>query len=169
MSIALEAATHPGRRGHTRTNRRSPSVTGKPPHRIALVFVIAALLLTLGPAVTASAGNGHPGGGGKGSSSLSLVLMDGATEAHHYGRVTFDVSTTETDRPFVGLRCWQGSNWVYDGYVGYFPDYRFDPWFTLDSPYWAPGVAASCTARLFYHDRRGREKVLAQTSFSVAP
>ena len=98
----------------------------------------------------------------RGSSSFSLVLMDGATQAAHNGRVTFNVSTTATDRPFVGLRCWQGTNWVYDGYVGYFPGAMFDPWFTLDSPYWADGAPASCTARLFYYDRRGNQNVLTQ-------
>lgn len=57
---------------------------------------------------------------GSSTSSLSLVLMDGATQAAHYGRITFDVSTTATDVPEVGLRCYQGSNWVFDAYVGYF-------------------------------------------------
>jgi hypothetical protein len=134
---------------------------------IALAASIALVLsLTVAPAALADQG-GNQGGGGSSSSSLSLVLMDGATEAHHYGRVTFDVSTTAADRPFVGLRCWQGSNWVYDGYVGYFADYKRNQWFTLDSPYWAPGIPASCTARLFYFNKRGVEKVLATTSFAV--
>jgi hypothetical protein len=136
--------------------------------RIALGLALVLALALVPAAFAANGGNQGGGSGAKSSSSLSLVLMDGATEAHHYGRVTFNVSTTATDRPFVGLRCWQGSNWVYDGYVGYFPDYMFDPWFTLDSPYWTPGAPASCTARLFYFDRRGREKVLAEMSFLVA-
>ena len=94
--------------------------------------------------------------------------MDGATQAAHNGRVTFNVSTTATDRPFVGLRCWQGTNFVYDGYVGYFPGAMFDPWFTLDSESWADGASASCTARLFYYDRRGNQNVLMQQSFPVS-
>ncbi len=139
--------------------------------RIALIAAVAAL--SLAPAALAGkpGGGGKPGagGGGGGSSSFSLVLMDGATQAAHDGRVTFNVSTTATDRPFVGLRCWQGTNFVYDGYVGYFPGAMFDPWFTLDSPYWADGVQTSCTARLFYYDRRGNQNVLLEQSFPVAP
>ena len=133
-----------------------------PVSRFALAALTGLAVLALVPA--ASAGKPAAGGGG----TLRLVLMDGATQAAHDGRVTFEVSTTATDRPFVGLRCWQGSNWVSDGYVGYFPGAMFDPWFTLDSPYWADGVAASCTARLFYYDRRGNQKVLATMSFPVA-
>jgi hypothetical protein len=139
--------------------------------RIALIAAVAALAIA--PAALAGKGGGGKpgggGGGGGGSSSFSLVLMDGATQAAHNGRITFNVSTTATDRPFVGLRCWQGTNFVYDGYVGYFPGALFDPWFTLDSPYWADGVQASCTARLFYYDRRGNQNVLLEQSFPVAP
>ena len=94
--------------------------------------------------------------------------MDGATQAAHNGRITFNVSTTATDTPMVGVRCYQGSDFVMDGYVGYFPSYMFNPWFVLDSGYWADGVAATCNARLFYYDRRGREIVLATKSFPVA-
>jgi len=137
-------------------------VSIKPPHRIALVAAIAALVLV--PAALA----GKPGGSG-GTSSFSLVLMDGATQPTHYGRITFNVSTTATATPSVGLRCYQGANFVYDSYVGYFPAYMFDQWFTLRSNYWVDGVPATCNARLFYNDRRGRENVLATMSFTVAP
>jgi hypothetical protein len=132
-----------------------------------IVLAMATILgtVTTGAAVAGKGGNGHHGAGG----TLSLVLLDGATQAQHGGRITFDVSTTATDRPFVGLRCYQGSNFVLDGYVGFFPTYMFDPWLTLDSPYWADGVAASCTARLFYFDNRGGENVLATIVFDVAP
>jgi hypothetical protein len=139
-------------------------VRKRPPFlSFALIPVIVALVLALVPTAFA----GKPGGGG--SSSLSLVLMDGATQAAHNGRITFNVSTTATDRPFVGLRCWQGTTWIYDAYVGYFPDAMFDPWFTLGSASWADGIAANCTARLFYYDRRGNQKLLTTMSFPVAP
>jgi hypothetical protein len=95
--------------------------------------------------------------------------MDGATQPAHYGRITFDVETTATDVPEVGLRCYQGSNFVFDAYVGYHENYLFDPWFTLQSNYWVDGLAATCNARLFYWDRRGREVLLKTMSFSVAP
>jgi len=135
--------------------------------RIAPVAIVAlALALALAPAALAGKNGGKPSGSG--SSSLSLVLMDGATQAAHYGRITFDVKTTAT-KPQVGLRCYQGSSFVYDGYVGYWPEYMFDPWFTLQSNYWVDGVWATCYARLFYNDRRGNQIVLATTSFPVAP
>ena len=93
--------------------------------RIALIAAVAALALAPTALAGTGGGGGKPPGGGRagggGSSSFSLVLMDGATQAAHNGRITFNVSTTATDRPFVGLRCWQGTNFVYDGYVGYFP------------------------------------------------
>ena len=138
--------------------------------RIAHAALVALVLaLVLAPLALAGRGGGGGGGGGGGSSSFSLVLMDGATQAAHNGRITFDVSTTETNVPEVGLRCYQDSTWVFDAYVGYFPEYLFDQWFTLDSNSWADGVPATCNARLFYRDRRGREVVLRTMSFPVAP
>jgi hypothetical protein len=141
--------------------------------KIALSIAIGALVLTMVPVAFAGkgGGGGKPGGGGSttGGGTLSLKLMDGATEASHYGRITFDVSTTATATPQVGLRCYQGSSWVYDAYVGYFAGYMFDPWFTLKSNYWVDGVPATCNARLFYNDSRGRENVLKTMTFTVAP
>jgi hypothetical protein len=95
--------------------------------------------------------------------------MDGAdTTANYRERVAFNV-TGSTDRPFVGLRCYQGGIFVLDGYTGYFPTYAYEPWITLGSPYWDPAVAADCTARLFYYNGRGDQIVLATTSFAVQP
>jgi len=120
----------------------------------------------------AAPGNGK-GGGGKGSrdpGSMTLVVLDGASQPTHGGRVSFDVSTTATDRPFVGLRCWQATTWIYDAYVGYFDDWMYDrDWFVLDSPTWSSGIQAACTARLFYYDKRGRQKVMATNDFAVSP
>lgn len=136
---------------------------------VASASLVTVLILGL-TAGSVFAGKGGPGGGGTTSSStLALVVMDDATDARHGGRVTFDVSTSASDRPFVGLRCWQGANWVYDGYVGYFPTAMFDPWFVLGSPYWVADVDASCTARLFYYDKRGNQKVLTTLVFAVGP
>lgn len=142
----------------------------RPKIAILPALTIALVALALAPAAGLAVKGGNGGGGKPSSSSMTLVLMDGATEARHMGRVTFEVSTTATDRPYVGLRCWQGAAWVYDGYVGYFPEYMFEEdWFTLDSPYWTAGVPATCTARLFYFDRRGNERLLATLDFPVAP
>jgi hypothetical protein len=137
--------------------------------RIAQAAPFLALVIACAVAPFALAKGGGKPGGGAGSSSFSLVVMDGASQPAHNGRITFNVSTTATKVPEVGLRCYQGANWIFDAYVGYFPGYMFDPWFTLDSNYWANGVEATCNARLFYWDRRGREVVLGTMSFPVAP
>jgi hypothetical protein len=136
---------------------------------VPLALSLAVLAFALVPTAGLAAKGGNGGGGKPSDASLSLVLLDGATEARHLGRVTFEVSTSATDRPYVGVRCWQGPAWVYDGYVGYFEEYMFEEdWFTLDSPYWTAGVDATCTARLFHYDRRGNQKVLATLDFPVA-
>jgi hypothetical protein len=140
-------------------------------HRLALLGLALVLVLAVVPVATA--GKAKPGGGGSGgtsTSTVSLVPLDSTDSQAHYGqRVTFAVSTSATDRPFVGLRCWQGTTWVYDGYIGFFPTYIGDPYLTLGGLYWSPSLSASCTARLFYYDSRGNQKVLATTSFTALP
>jgi hypothetical protein len=144
-----------------------------PVARIALTAAFLVLALALVPA--ALAGKGKPGGGGTtggaGTFSGPVMVADNNGDGHpnRLDSITFNVSTTATTKPQVGLRCYQGSNWIYDGYVGYFPGYMFSPWFTLDSGYWEAGVPATCNARLFYNDQRGRQIVLATMSFGVAP
>jgi hypothetical protein len=133
---------------------------------LAPVYAPADFLAGTGEAA-AGKGGGKPSGGG---GTLSLVMLDGGdNSANHGERASFNVSTTATDRPFVGVRCYQGANFVLDGYTGYFPTYMFDPWVTLDSLYWADGVDANCTARLFHYDKRGNQKVLATLDFTAAP
>lgn len=128
-------------------------------------------MLTFGlVAGTTLAAKGGNGGGGRQSGTIALVVLDGADgTANHGERVGFDVATTATDRPFVGVRCWQGSQWVLDGYTGYFDSYMFDPWVTLDSPYWTSGAPADCSARLFSYDKRGNQKILATVDFVAQP
>ena len=55
--------------------------------------------------------------------------------------VTFTVSSSAS-QPFVGVRCWQGSAFVFDSYVGYYAGSWFAQDFTLDSMYWDP--ASDC-------------------------
>ena len=142
------------------------------PRRAALssVALAVAALSTVALAAPADAAKG-----GANSSSLDLVVLgsasrtvDSAVAVSRGDEVTFDVKTS-ADLPFVGLRCWQGSDFVYDAYVGYFPGY-YDPTpsFTLSSLVWAEGADASCTARLIEWNRQGRENVLATTTFFVA-
>ena len=136
--------------------------------RIALAAAL--LALAVAPAALAGKGGGKGGAGATGGGTLKLVVLDGPDSlANHRERITFQVSTTATDRPFVGVRCWQGDSWVLDAYVGIFPGYEYDPWITLDSDYWKDGMAATCTARLFYSDRRGNQVVLATLDFPAGP
>lgn len=139
-----------------------------------LLIVLLVSGLVAGNALAAKGGGGGSKGGGKaGSGTIAgpVVVQDanGNGLANAGDQVTFQVTTTASDRPFVGLRCWQGSTWVYDGYVGYFDDYLFDQRFVLGSGYWQSGTEAVCTARLFYYDKRGNQNVLATLDFAVQP
>jgi hypothetical protein len=136
---------------------------------LAEASLIALLVVGL-IAGTAFAGKGGGKGKPSGGGTIGLQMVDGDDNTANYmERAGFVVSTTATDRPFVGLRCYQGSNFVLDGYTGYFDTYMFDPWITLGSPYWDADSSADCTARLFYYDKRGNQKVLATTSFVTHP
>lgn len=134
----------------------------------ASLIVLLAFGLIAGTTLAAAGGKG--GGGKPSGGTIEHYLLDGADSvANHTERVAFNVTTTATDRPFVGVRCWQETAWVLDVYTGYFPTYMFEPWVTLDSSYWTPDQAASCTARLFYYDKRGNQKVLATVDFAALP
>lgn len=146
----------------TRTDARERST-------VRAALIIGAMVVLLAAPTAVFAGKGQGGGGTTSTASLNLVVIDGPEATNHGDRVTFSSNQTVTDRPFVGVRCYQGAAWVLDGYVGVFDDYMFDPWVTLSSEYWAAGVDATCTARLFYFDRRGREKIMATITFAVLP
>ncbi len=105
---------------------------------------------------------------GRSGSTTSLVILDSSDGLAHYGgQVTFNVSTTATDRPWVNLSCYQKGTWVYGSWAGFFPDYRWGQIFTLGpTPSWQGG-AADCTARLVKFSSNGRERTLATTSFHV--
>jgi hypothetical protein len=127
----------------------------------ALIFGVIA-----GTTLAAKGGNGGKPGG---SSSLSLVMVDPAdTQANHGDVVTFDVSTTATDKPYVNLRCYQVGTIVYDYWAGFYDGAWFGQDFTLASAYWQSG-GADCVARLAYWARNGRERTVAQMDFFVAP
>jgi hypothetical protein len=133
---------------------------------ITLVLIWA---LMLGAAGSALAGGN---GGSKGTLKLIVLsdppLTDSSTSAvPHYGdEITFEVSTTATDQPFVNVRCYQGDAFVYDGWAGFFEGARFGQTFTLSSTYWVGGEAG-CNARLVMWGSNGRERTLATTSFYV--
>jgi len=140
--------------------------------------LIALLVVGLmaGSVFAAKGGNGgKPGGGGSttGGGTLTgpVILQNySGNLATSYGDdVTFNVSTTAS-KPQVGLRCYQGANFVYDGYVAFFSSWLSAKYFTLSSSYWNSTLDASCTARLFTYDSRYREQLLATPlTFTVAP
>lgn len=141
--------------------------------RIALAASLAAVLALSG---TAFAGNNRGGGPSKpSSSSISLALPSGAaatsgaaTSGPNYGDVvTFNVSTTETQYPYVNLLCYQNGTLVAEGWAGFFGGALGSGAFGLYSPQWTSG-AADCTASLEMNSH-GRWKELASTSFHVDP
>ena len=129
----------------------------------AVVALVLALMIV--PAALAAKG-GKPAGGGS-TASVNLVVLGSTDGQPHWGQqVTFTVSTTATDRPFVGLQCYQGGARVYSMSAGFFADYPFTKTYTLSSSYWTSG-AADCTATLYYFTSNGRERTLKTMSFRV--
>lgn len=134
-------------------------MTTRTPLRIALFTALAAILVLVPSALA-----GKPGGGT--SSSLSLVMMNGATQAHFGAEVTFNVTTTAT-RPQVNARCYQNGVLVYSEWHGFFEGAWFGQIFTVGpTPSWSGGDA-DCTARIVVYTKRGTESTLATTSFHV--
>lgn len=137
---------------------------------------ITALVLTAGllaVAPTAYAAKPSASGGGKGgkpaggSSSFSLVLLDSTDGVAHWGqRVTFDIQTTQTDKPYVDVACSQAGSVVYRNSAGYYSGYPW-PWnqtMTLSSQAWTGGDA-DCSARLYSVSNSGATTTLATMTF----
>jgi hypothetical protein len=132
--------------------------------------MIVAALVALALATTAFAATG--GGAAKGSSSIDLVLVNtagvtaAATASPSYGDpITFAVSTTATQYPYVNLLCYQNGALVAEGWTGFFEGALGNQTFRLYSPQWTGGEA-DCTAWLDMNSH-GRWKQLASTSFHV--
>jgi len=142
---------------------------------VALALAEASLIALLVVALVAGTALAGKGGGAAGTSSSGSLTPVMVTDANGDGlpnymdSITFDVSSTGTQQLTVGVRCWQGTNFVYDGYVGYYAGAWFARYFTLSSMYWNPALDATCTARLFYYSKRGTERILATNTFAVAP
>jgi len=116
----------------------------------------------------AAKGGGKPAAGSSTNLQWYMVHDLNGNRSPDYGDdISFTFSTT-TAHPEVGLRCYQGYNWVYDGYVLYWDSaWASLPYFTLSSMNWDSALSASCTARLFYYNRRGLEQVLGTQTFTV--
>ena len=129
--------------------------------------------LIAGTALAGGGGNGkgpgQSGGGDKGSFAMVMIDDTNADGLPNYSdTVTFTVATTATDKPYVSLRCYQGSAFVYDGWAGFFAGAWFGQTFTLSSETWLSG-GADCTARLVMWGSNGRERTLAQQAVHVGP
>lgn len=105
--------------------------------------------------------------------TVTSGLTATTTAVPHFGdTVTFDV-TTQEQRPYVNLQCWQDSTLVYAASAGYFsPYYPGDAGFTLSEPLdsfgfgWTSG-GADCTASVW---KLGNgSKRLASMTFTVLP
>ncbi|HET9287995.1 MAG TPA: hypothetical protein VFO26_10580 [Gaiella sp.] len=81
--------------------------------------------------------------------------------------MTFTVSTTATDRPYVSLNCYQNGVWVYSDSAGFFPDYPWSQNFTLATlSTWTSGTG-DCTATLYTTKDGRRSTTLATLGFHV--
>jgi hypothetical protein len=90
-----------------------------------------------------------------------------STSTPHFGdAITFDVSTTATDMPFVNLVCYQNGALVANGTGLFAPADLSVKTFNLTSGLWTGG-AAECTATLGMFTGSDKYKALASTSFHV--
>jgi hypothetical protein len=142
--------------------------------RLAAGCVLAAgMLATTSPAFAAKGGGsgGGKGGGGSSSSTMALVLVSSAYNdgyPHYDDTITWKVSTTATDKPYVSVSCSQNGSVVYTTQAGYYDGYAW-PWtqnMTLASNAWTGG-AADCSARLYSASNSGSTTTLATTTFHV--
>lgn len=155
--------------------RRTRHVLGA----IAEAGLITALTFGLiaGTSLAAKGGNSaHTNGSGghhnNGGGTISIVLLDSTDGLAHFGQqVTFDVSTTATDYPWVTVDCYQSSALVYEQSNGIFPT-SLNEIFTLGpTPAWQGGDA-DCTAYLQNWDEYSKHQRitnLASMTFHVYP
>ena len=138
---------------------------------IAEGSLIALLVVGLmaGSVFAGGKGGGKPSGGGGGGGSLALVMV---TDANSNGlpnwgdQVTFNVSTTATDRPTVRLECYQNGSLVYTFSAGFWAGYPWTTTYGLSSQSWTGG-AANCTASLIYTGNNGRINTVATLNIAV--
>ncbi len=155
---------------HAHRGRRLFGATLEATLIVALTFGLIA-----GTAFAAKGGNGggkggpgKPGGDG-GSSTLAVrmfVYQNADGKPNWNDQVTFDVSTTATDKPWVRLDCYQGGAWVSTSSAGFFATYPWPANFTLSSGGWTGG-AADCTATLYMTTSNGRSKTLTVLGLGV--
>jgi hypothetical protein len=138
--------------------------------------VLGGVALVASLALVPAAFAGKPGSGGGGTTggsggTISLVMVKDANGdglPNVLDKITFAVSTSATDKPWVTVDCTQGGTLVYHAANGIFPT-SLNQVFTLGSNSWTSG-AASCTAYLqnwTSTSKRGGVTNLASMSFNV--
>ena len=134
--------------------------------RIPLLAAVLLAAVILTPTAALAGGKGSHTSSG---ASLQLVLLNSTDGQPHWGQqVTFAISQSSTDKPYVRVDCTQNYATVYSSSAGFFDSYPW-PWqqnFTLSSSYWTGG-AASCTAVLYEYLSKGRTADLASMTFAV--
>jgi hypothetical protein len=118
----------------------------------------------------AAKGGGHDTTttGSGGSLTVKMVADANGNGSPNVGdTISFNVSTTATDKPWVKLNCTQAGSWVYTSSAGFFAAYAWAPNFTLSSTMW-PSGAADCTATLYKVGSNGKISNLATRAFTVS-
>ena len=128
-------------------------------------IVLAGVLLVSLVAVPAAFA-GKPGGATSAAQlALRMVTDQNADGKPNFNdQITFAVSTTATDKPYVNVVCYQGGTYVYGAWVGFYPGAWFGQTFDLSSDLWQGG-AADCVARLVMWTRNGSQKTLGTMAF----
>ncbi len=152
---------------------RTRSVLTHSAQAIAEGSLIALLVVGLmaGTALAGKSTTGKPSGG-SGSSSLGYLVaadQNGDGGLNWGDSVTYSVSTSATEYPYVSTSCVQDGVQVLSGSAGFFPSY---PWpsaqvVPLTTMRWTGG-AADCTARLYSNGGK-RTTTLATIAFHVDP
>jgi hypothetical protein len=154
-------------------------------HVVTAATVAVGLVLAATPALAGKGGNGNNsnggsgnGGGSPGGSSIALAGVDGAAPAALTvgSQVTFDISTTATNEPWVRVACFQNGTAVYGQYWGFWSGYSpsainstmaANGVFTLGpTALWSSG-SASCVGTLYMVGSNGKQTDLASTAFTV--
>ena len=126
--------------------------------------------LMAGTTFAAKGGGSKPTGGGGTGGTLAVKMVtdvNGNGSPEVGDTISFNVSTTATDKPWVKLNCSQGGSWVYTSSAGFFAAYAWAPNFTLSSTMWSSG-AADCTATLYSVGSNGKISNLKTLAFTVS-
>jgi hypothetical protein len=143
----------------------------RPRHKgLKTIAILTALMaITIVPALAAKGGSGkgHNTGGttGSGGGTIALQMMDPTDTVPNTGDyVTFTISTTATQYPYVELLCYVSGSQVSDTWQGFFPT-------ALGHQYFLLGAVDSCTANLelYLTSGKGGWEKLNSTSFQVSP